>query len=841
VLAAFAWLPWLFYRLEILAKNPKGLNAFFAGFCFAMLFLCGSFQVTLGAFYGGTAYFLFRFFQGEAKFPRLSLRTFAALALFLLWGALPLLGQFIPTFEFVSLSDRQVPNAQSDKFNSQLSLNPATLGQFLFPRITLKAGDDMAVALQSDKDQPEFPLAADWGYLGIWIPFLLWAAWRRKDKSLPLVFTAMASITLLYSFGRFTPFHSLVSRLLPGLSLIQVPYRFLYLYALCASALAALGWDSLFPANPTGKKPAFTRKSPLVFASGLYLIALVRPTQDWREILGLVLGFVGFELYCLSRFKQTGKLLALAALTLPLLLNGWADFARGPASNFDYAGKSKAILAAAESVKPNRLIFMNGEIFYPIEVGGKKYAVNYPQNAACALGIKNFGGYNPLVLEAKREIGTLPLPVAVQVGSVGGILTQINHGTVPGFKLESYPPYLLYRNQKPLSYANAPTASLQCRLEKEEIDHQTFSIELNKDHWVFFCEMMYPGWKAWVDGQPSPIESGDFNRRSLFLSAGHHVVEFKFEPAWWTPIRIGLALWCLITFVGLLLVLRQPLFSLLQKIYYAIGGRGLGRIKPLRWTYNALFGLLKPRSVMVQGHLMWLDDRDTLQLAVNEIYEPLETDLLKKNLKVGQTFVDVGANIGYYTLLAARLLGPKGKVYAFEPDPDNFRLLQKNVAANGYSNVTLVNKALSNKEGTVKLYRSQSNRGDHRIYDSHDGRPSVEIKTMTLDRFFLNRDKVIHFIKMDVQGAEAAALSSMKGLVLKNKGLKLVTEFSPGALKAFGSDARKYLAELQKLGFRLSEISEKDKTVKPVAPAQLLKRPWGGGEDYTNLFCVKDH
>ncbi|HTC21780.1 MAG TPA: hypothetical protein VK859_13075, partial [bacterium] len=63
VLAAFAWLPWLFGGLERLAGDPKPRKAFFSGFFFAMLFLCGSFQVTVGAFYGGLAYFLFRVLQ----------------------------------------------------------------------------------------------------------------------------------------------------------------------------------------------------------------------------------------------------------------------------------------------------------------------------------------------------------------------------------------------------------------------------------------------------------------------------------------------------------------------------------------------------------------------------------------------------------------------------------------------------------------------------------------------------------------------------------------------------------------------------------------------------------
>ncbi len=244
---------------------------------------------------------------------------------------------------------------------------------------------------------------------------------------------------------------------------------------------------------------------------------------------------------------------------------------------------------------------------------------------------------------------------------------------------------------------------------------------------------------------------------------------------------------------------------------------------------------------MVQGHRMWLDDKDTLELATHEVYEPVETDIFKSEIKPGNTVLDIGANIGYYTLLAARLVGPQGKIYAFEPDPDNFRLLQRNVEANGYDNVILVNKALSNKNGKIRLYLNPSNRGDHRVYDSKDGRLSLEIEAITLDVFFKPLDKKIHFIKMDIQGAEALALEGMKGLVRKNKEVRLVTEFSPASLKLAGSRPQDFLKNIKSLGFNFSEISERKKSVQPIQPAQLLKRPWGGSEDYTNLFCFKKY
>jgi FkbM family methyltransferase len=284
--------------------------------------------------------------------------------------------------------------------------------------------------------------------------------------------------------------------------------------------------------------------------------------------------------------------------------------------------------------------------------------------------------------------------------------------------------------------------------------------------------------------------------------------------------------------------LRHPFLNFLKKSAAAVGGHGLGQIKPVRAVYDRLFHILKPKSVMVQGHRMWLDDQDTLELATREVYEPFETALFKKELKVGQTVLDIGANIGYYTLIAAKLVGPRGKVYAFEPDPDNFVLLKKNVETNGYTNVVLVNQAVSDKTRTAKLFLNKTNKGDHRLYDSKDGRPSISVQTVKLDDFFKKLDKKIHFIKMDIQGSEARALNGMKALIRRNSSLGLVTEFSPGSLKLNGQNPRKYLETLGQLGFKLKEIVEKEGLLRPADPRRLLALS-NDTNVYTNLLCIK--
>jgi len=125
--------------------------------------------------------------------------------------------------------------------------------------------------------------------------------------------------------------------------------------------------------------------------------------------------------------------------------------------------------------------------------------------------------------------------------------------------------------------------------------------------------------------------------------------------------------------------------------------------------------LLRSRS-RVFGHEMFLDPTDSIvspTLLRDGYFEPYETTLIESEIRPGDVVLDIGANIGYYTLIFARLVGERGRVYAFEPDPTNFRLLKKNVRANGYQNVIFVKKAVADSSGSMPLYLCPDNKGDH--------------------------------------------------------------------------------------------------------------------------------
>ncbi|MFH1866951.1 MAG: FkbM family methyltransferase [Patescibacteria group bacterium] len=221
------------------------------------------------------------------------------------------------------------------------------------------------------------------------------------------------------------------------------------------------------------------------------------------------------------------------------------------------------------------------------------------------------------------------------------------------------------------------------------------------------------------------------------------------------------------------------------------------------------------------------------------VYEPLESKLFKKSVKIGQTVIDIGANIGYYTALAAQEVGNAGKVIAFEPEPDNFFCLKKTIKLNGFTNVECQQLAISDQSSSGNLYLSPDNMGDQQIYDNGNKRTTIPIKLTSLDFFLKDYPRTeINVIKMDIQGSEGLALKGMFNTLQQNSSIKLFTEFWAKGLTSTGVNPHYFLSTLKKLGFFLYEICEIKKTTELITDFnKLIKRT--SGNKYTNLFCVR--
>lgn len=278
----------------------------------------------------------------------------------------------------------------------------------------------------------------------------------------------------------------------------------------------------------------------------------------------------------------------------------------------------------------------------------------------------------------------------------------------------------------------------------------------------------------------------------------------------------------------------SPIFN--KSVKYLVG-HGIGRNKVVEIMFNYLKSSLKEESVKIGDHIMYLDKQDSLCLSINDIYEKFETDLVKHEIKKGDVVIDIGANIGYYTLIFAKLVGDTGKVFAFEPDPTNFELLRKNIEANGYKNVILEQKALFNKEGKVSLALSKSNTAGHHINsEQQDPKNSIQVDAIIADNYFKNFEHTINFIKMDVEGAESMVLGGMTNLLKNNTALKMMVEYNPYAIKNMGLKPISYLELLVQNGFRMMDINNKNMKIENTNVQSLVTKY---NDEYTNLLCIK--
>jgi FkbM family methyltransferase len=252
---------------------------------------------------------------------------------------------------------------------------------------------------------------------------------------------------------------------------------------------------------------------------------------------------------------------------------------------------------------------------------------------------------------------------------------------------------------------------------------------------------------------------------------------------------------------------------------------------------NPIGSYLRSRAIDVYGHKMFVDAQDASGLFRTGVYEPAETQLIEREIQRGDVVVDIGANIGYHTLIFARLVGDTGRVYAFEPDPANFALLKRNVELNAYGNVTLVQKAVSHASERAKLYLHEWN-SMHSIAEFEGDHGSVEVEAVRLDDYFQGEGSV-DFVKMDLEGGEGRAIQGMLSTLRKNEGIRVLTEFYPFGLKRFGMEREDFLKSLLTLGFDVFCIDEQG---RPYAAdiGGLLERYTPQDEwAHPNLFCVR--
>ena len=261
---------------------------------------------------------------------------------------------------------------------------------------------------------------------------------------------------------------------------------------------------------------------------------------------------------------------------------------------------------------------------------------------------------------------------------------------------------------------------------------------------------------------------------------------------------------------------------------------------PLRQLTNWTIRQLLPKQIEIHGATVVLNPTDPVVSGALHfgVYEKAETLFFQSACRDGMTFLDVGANLGYYTALAARAVGPNGRVLAVEPDPDSFGYLEQTIAANAVGNVEAFPVAASDAPAILPLYISTDNRGDNRLYASDEERPQVEVNARPLDALLREKKiETVDLIKIDVQGYEPKVIAGLRETITASPNLTLLTEFWPQGIDEAGEDANEFLQTLRELGLTLHELQPDGSLAELTDDTDLIARHQG--RRYTNLIGRK--
>ena len=264
------------------------------------------------------------------------------------------------------------------------------------------------------------------------------------------------------------------------------------------------------------------------------------------------------------------------------------------------------------------------------------------------------------------------------------------------------------------------------------------------------------------------------------------------------------------------------------------------RPKPLRKLANALIRAALPSQIRRDGATVILNPNDPVvsgALALR-VYEKTETRFFKSACKPGMIFLDVGANIGLYTALALPRIGSTGRVVALEPDSESFEYLRKTAIANHADNVICIRKAAADYSGVMKLFVSENNRGDNRLYDNELATGSYEVEVAPLDLLLKELGiGAVDLVKIDVQGFEGHVLRGMRETIARSPNLTILMEFWPHGLQCAQTDPAELLTDLQEMGLAVFELTSGG-SLRAVADRKALIEKYPGRQ-YTNIVASK--
>lgn len=219
------------------------------------------------------------------------------------------------------------------------------------------------------------------------------------------------------------------------------------------------------------------------------------------------------------------------------------------------------------------------------------------------------------------------------------------------------------------------------------------------------------------------------------------------------------------------------------------------------------------------------NDLDVSRNIINgKMYEPHLTRLFLETLKAGDVFLDLGANLGYFSLLASTLVGESGKVIAFEPNAQNLQLLYSSIIENQFKNIKVYPVAASDSPQILKLTSFGSN---GYLEAASAGNSNFQFVQSVVADDLLGAEARLDVVKMDIEGYETLALRGMDKTISRHKPV-IFTEFSPWHIKnRCDVEPQDYLTQLAGYGYKLS-IIEPSGTVTPAPDTEFLMDFWRG-------------
>jgi FkbM family methyltransferase len=255
----------------------------------------------------------------------------------------------------------------------------------------------------------------------------------------------------------------------------------------------------------------------------------------------------------------------------------------------------------------------------------------------------------------------------------------------------------------------------------------------------------------------------------------------------------------------------------------------------------------KPVEIRVDDYSIFVlsSDRDignAISLGVR--YEPHVSELIRREVVRGDTFMDVGANIGFFSMMAAHLVGPKGKVIAIEPMDKNLQLIYLGIRKNGFMNVEVFPFGASDRSGLVPIV-TDANTSNALIQSASSSRlPSLHASTRTLDWMCADLGR-LDFLKMDIEGHEVLAWRGAAKLLARCKP-KIATEFHPLAMREnAGIDCRDYVDMMFEYARDIRVLVAAGNSIACSSYEQVMncwqeadKRAGGHGSSHLDLFLL---